>query len=97
VSRAKNLLLYVSLCEKGHLYFFYCVSTAGITSRQGNVPNFLFKRGITQPMAEAGHVTATTIRKKITGAREVRLKFKKKIISSMFIFTCVLSCSSRNV
>jgi len=33
----KNLLLlYASLCEQEHLYFFYCVSTAGITSRQGN-------------------------------------------------------------
>jgi beta-lactamase regulating signal transducer with metallopeptidase domain len=95
VSRAKNPLLYASLCEEGYLYFFFTALVLLELLPAKELGHTLYsQRGIAQQMAGAGHVTATPIskkKKKITGAREVRLKLKK-IILSMIIFTFFLYC-----
>jgi len=65
-------------CVNRDTFTFYCVSTAGIISRQGTGAHFLFERDIDNRWPGPVMLLPQQYAENIAGAREVRLKLKKK-------------------
>jgi hypothetical protein len=78
VSRAKNLLLYASLCEQGHLYFFAALVLLELLPAKEMSRIYYSNEASNNRWPGTVMLLPQQHAKKITGAREVRLKFKKK-------------------